>query len=119
MFIDKFNLSGLLQNVEKMREMVEKTQEEMKKETVVGESGAGAVQVTMNAGHEAIDITIDPTLLTEDKAIVEELIIAAINDANHKIREFTESKMKRAADMFGDDPSAVLSELTSDDKDES
>ncbi|MCB1827688.1 MAG: YbaB/EbfC family nucleoid-associated protein, partial [Coxiellaceae bacterium] len=88
MFGDKFNLGGLgglMKSAKKVQEMMEKAQEELAKIEVTGESGAGAVKVTVTAQHYAKRIDIDPEILKESKEVLEELIAAAINDATQKV----------------------------------
>lgn len=104
MFGDKFNLGGLgglMKSAKKVQEMMEKAQEELAKVEVTGESGAGAVKVTVNARHFAKNVEIDPEILKESKDILEELIAAAINDATQKVEEVTKSKMMDAGQILG------------------
>ena len=59
---------------------------------VTGESGAGMVKVTLNGRHEAKKVLIEPKLLGEDKDMLEDLLIAAINDAVRKVAARTQEK---------------------------
>lgn len=95
---DKFNLGDLMKNVKKVQEMMEKAQEELAKIEIIGESGAGAVKVIMNARHFVKKIEIDDELLKESKAILEDLLAAAINDAVKKVEEITK---RGVSDMLG------------------
>lgn len=81
---------------EGMQENMRKMQEELLDLEVVGESGAGLVKVTLNGKHEARGVSIDGTLLTEDKEILEDLVAAAINDAARRVEALNAEKM---ADM--------------------
>lgn len=101
MISDKFNLGSLLKNAKKMQELVGKTQEELAHIVVVGEAGAGAVKVTMTARHMIQKLEIDDDILSENKSILEDLLIAAINDASKKAEEITQSKMLDASKFFG------------------
>lgn len=101
MFVDKLNLGGLLKNAKKMQEMMEEAQAELAKIEVVGEAGAGAVKVTMNAKHVVSRIDIDDSIMQEDKQIVQDLIVAATNDATKKVEEITKSKLMDASALFG------------------
>jgi nucleoid-associated protein EbfC len=103
MFGDKFNLGSLMKNAKKMQEMMEQTQEELAKIEVMGESGAGAVKVTLNARHFTKNIDIDADILKESKEVLEELIAAAFNDAAQKIEAVTKSKMMDTSQLFGAD----------------
>ena len=98
---DKFNLGGLMKNAKKLQEMMEQTQAELAKIEVLGESGAGAVKVTMNARYSVISVIIDDEIIKEDKTILQDLIAAAINDATGKIEKVTKSKLMDAGSMFG------------------
>lgn len=97
----KFNLGSLMKNAKKMQEMMQKAQEELAKVEVIGESGAGSVKVVMNAKHYVKRIEVDPSLLQEDKAVLEDLIAAAFNDAANKVEEITKAKMAGFGEMFG------------------
>lgn len=101
MFGDKFNLGSLLKNAKKMQSMMEETQQELDNTEVDGEAGAGAIKVTMTARHHIKKLDIDSTILKEDKSILEELIIAALNDANQKVEKITQEKMMDASKLFG------------------
>ncbi|MCH9644259.1 MAG: YbaB/EbfC family nucleoid-associated protein [Gammaproteobacteria bacterium] len=98
---DKFNLGSLLKNAKKMQEMMEETQTELANTEVSGESGAGAVKVVMTARHQIKVLDIDDSIIKEDKAVLQELIIAALNDANQKVEKITQAKMMDASKLFG------------------
>lgn len=105
MFGDKFNLgglgnlAGLLKNAGKMQEMMKEAQEKLAKIEVIGEAGAGAVIITMNAQNYVKAVHIDDAILKEDKIILQELIAAAINDAAQKIEKEKEKLI--GANMLG------------------
>ena len=103
MFGDKFNLGSLMKSAKKMQEMMEQTQEELTKVEVIGESGAGAVKVTVNARHFTKNVEIDPEILKETKEVLEELIAAAYNHAADQIETVTKSKMMDTSQLFGGD----------------
>ena len=71
-----------------------KMQEEASNAEVTGESGAGMVQVVMTGRHDVKKVTIDPSLLTEEKDFLEDLLAAAVNDAVRKVESETKSAMK-------------------------
>lgn len=60
---------------------------------ITGESGGGLVKVTMTGRHEARRVSIDDSLIGDDKEMLEDLIAAAINDAAHKIESTTQERM--------------------------
>lgn len=71
-------------------------QENLEKSVVVGESGAGMVKVEMNGRHDVTKVSLDESLMQEDKAIMEDLIAAAVNSA---VREVEELKAKSTSDL--------------------
>lgn len=78
------NISNLMQQAKSMQQKFKQIQEELVAMHIVGESGAGLVQLTTNGNGEALSIKIDETVYQEEKPVLQGLIIAAINDANHK-----------------------------------
>jgi DNA-binding YbaB/EbfC family protein len=76
-----------------MQEDLQKAQEKMAQEEVVGEAGAGLVKVTMNGRHEVKRVAIDPSLLEDDKEMLEDLVAAAFNAAAQKVGEMMKENM--------------------------
>ena len=74
---------------------MKKAQDELGNVEVSGESGAGLVKVTMTCKHDVKRVTIDPSLLADDKDMVEDLVAAAFNDAVRKAAETSEAKMSK------------------------
>ena len=74
----KAGLGTILKQAQKMQEDLQKTQERLGREEVTGESGGGMVKVTMNGRHEVRRVEIDPSLLSDDKEMLEELVAAAV-----------------------------------------
>jgi DNA-binding YbaB/EbfC family protein len=85
--------NNMLKQAQQMQEKLQKVQEEQAKQIVVGESGAGLVKVTMNGKHEVKKVELDPSLLQEDRTLVEDLIAAAINAAVAKMAENSRSSL--------------------------
>lgn len=83
------NMQQLMQQAQRMQEQMQKNmqkaQEELASLELVGESGAGLVKVTMNGQHDVKRVSIDDSLLSEDKEILEDLLAAAVNDAVRKV----------------------------------
>ena len=75
------NFSNMMKQAEEMQKKMQELQSETEKKEVIGDAGAGMVQVRMNGKHKVLQITIDPTALTEDKEVLEDLIASACNDA--------------------------------------
>lgn len=79
------DMGGLMKKAQKMQEEMQKAQEEAAKAEITGESGAGMVKVTMNGRHDVRKVEIDPSLMTEEKDILEDLLAAAVNDAVRRV----------------------------------
>ncbi|MDE2348298.1 MAG: YbaB/EbfC family nucleoid-associated protein [Gammaproteobacteria bacterium] len=88
----KGGIGNLMRQAQQMQETMKKAQAEIADLEVTGESGAGMVKVVMNGRHEAKKLMIEPKLLGEDKDMLEDLLVAAINDATRKIAARTEEK---------------------------
>jgi len=72
---------------------MQKAQEEIANMQIEGQSGAGLVKVTMNGQHELLRVTIDESLMSDDKEMLEDLIAAAVNDASQKLAVESKDKM--------------------------
>ena len=96
-FGDKPNLGELMKKAQEMQQKMQEIQKQVSEMEVVGQSGGGLVKITMNGQHMAKRVTLDPSLLKEEKTIVEDLIAAAINDAATKIEKGTREKMSSLA----------------------
>ena len=100
----KGGMGNLMKQAQKMQEQMAKAQEELGNAEVSGESGAGMVKVVMNGRHDIKSVTIDPSLLDEDKELLEDLLAAAVNDANRKVEENSQSKMSSMTAGMGMPP---------------
>lgn len=89
---NKGQLAGLMKKAQEMQKNMESAQEEIAKLEINGESGAGMVKVIMTGKHDLKKVTIDPSVM-DDREMLEDLIAAAVNDANRKVEEETASKM--------------------------
>jgi len=81
----KGGLGGLMKQAQKMQADMQKAQEEVANLEVEGQAGGGMVKVTMNGRHELRRVNIDPSLMDDDKEMLEDLLAAAVNDATKKI----------------------------------
>jgi DNA-binding YbaB/EbfC family protein len=97
----KGNLGNLMKQAQKMQENLQKAQEEMGHLEVTGEAGAGLVKVVMNGRHEARRVSIDDSLLNDEKEILEDLLAAAINDAAHRVEKAVQEKFSNMAGGMG------------------
>ena len=89
----KGGLDGLMKQAQQMQEKVQDIQAQLAKAEVTGESGAGMVKVVMTGRHDVKRVQIDPSLLTEDKEILEDLLAAAVNDAVRRVENNQKDKM--------------------------
>jgi hypothetical protein len=89
----KGQLSGLMKQAQQMQENLKKVQDEIAAMEIEGQSGAGMVKVVMTGRHDVKRVTIDPSLLSDDKDMLEDLVAAAINDAVRRVETATQEKM--------------------------
>jgi DNA-binding YbaB/EbfC family protein len=89
----KSQLAGLMKQAQQMQDNMKKAQDELAQTEVEGQSGAGLVKVTMTCRHDVKRVTVDPSLLAEDKDMLEDLLAAAINDAVRRVEATTQEKM--------------------------
>jgi nucleoid-associated protein EbfC len=89
----KGGLGNLMKQAQQMQENMRKAQEELAHTEVEGQSGAGLVKVTITCTFSAKKVAIDPSLLGEDKDMLEDLVMAAFNDAVAKAQAATQAKM--------------------------
>jgi DNA-binding YbaB/EbfC family protein len=90
----KGGLGQLMKQAQQMQENMKKAQEELAAIEVEGQSGAGLVKVLMTCKFAVKRVGIDPSLLTEDKDMLEDLVMAAFNDAVKKAEATTQAKMQ-------------------------
>lgn len=88
----KGGIGQLMKQAQQMQADMQKAQEEMASLTVTGESGAGLVRVTMTCKHELKRLEIDDSLIGDDKEMLEDLIIAAFNDAVRRVEKTVQEK---------------------------
>ena len=84
---------SMVQKAKKMQEDMKIAQEEIKSTSCQGDSGSGAVKITLNWQYRVTNIQIDRSLLT-DKEILEDLIMTALNDASSQVSEISKAKLK-------------------------
>ena len=95
--MQKNQLAGLMKQAQAMQDNLKRAQEDLARIEVEGQAGAGLVQVTMTCRHEVKRVTIDPSLLGEDKDMLEDLVAAAVNDAVRRVEATTQEKMSGLA----------------------
>ncbi|WP_168421553.1 YbaB/EbfC family nucleoid-associated protein [Erwinia amylovora] len=89
----KAGLGNLMKQAQQMQDKMAQVQEEIAAMEVTGESGAGLVKVTINGSHSCRRVEVDPSLLEDDKDMLEDLVVAAFNDAARRIAEAQKEKM--------------------------
>jgi len=89
----KNQLAGLMKQAQEMQENMKQAQDEIAAMEVEGAAGGGLVKVVMTGRHDVKRVTIAPTLLSEDKDMLEDLVAAAMNDAVRKVEAASQQKM--------------------------
>jgi nucleoid-associated protein EbfC len=89
----KGQLAGLMKQAQQMQENMKRLQDELAALEVEGQSGAGLVKVVMTCRHDVKRVSIDPSLLSDDKDMLEDLVAAAFNDAVRKVEATTQERM--------------------------
>lgn len=89
----KNQLAGLMKQAQQMQDNMKKAQEELAQTEVEGQAGAGLVKVAMTCRHDVKRVSIDPSLLAEDRDMLEDLVAAAVNDAVRRVETTTQEKM--------------------------
>jgi DNA-binding YbaB/EbfC family protein len=91
----KGQLAGLMKQAQAMQDNLKKVQDELGNIEVEGESGAGLVKITMTCKHEVRRVQIDPSLLADDKDMLEDLVAAAFNDSLRRAETVSQEKMAK------------------------
>ena len=94
------DLNELMKQAKNMQEQMQSAQREVESIEVIGESGAGLVKVHLNGRYDVKKVEVDPTLLSEEKEVMEDLIAAAINNAVKKLQERNRQAMSGLAGGF-------------------
>ena len=89
----KNQLAGLMKQAQAMQENMKQAQDAIAAMEVEGEAGGGMVKVVMTGRHDVKRVTIAPSLLSEDKDMLEDLVAAAMNDAVRKVEAASQQKM--------------------------
>jgi DNA-binding YbaB/EbfC family protein len=104
----KNQLAGLMKQAQAMQDNLRKAQEELATLEVEGQSGAGLVKVVMTCKHDVKRVSIDPSLLSDDKDMLEDLVAAAVNDAVRRVESTTQEKMAGVTAGMGLPPGLKL-----------
>jgi DNA-binding YbaB/EbfC family protein len=97
----KGGMGNIMKQAQKMQEKMAKVQEELANAETMGESGAGLVKIIMTGRHDVKSVSLDDSLMEEDKEIIEDLLAAAVNDAVRKIEAESSDKMGAMTEGMG------------------
>jgi nucleoid-associated protein EbfC len=89
----KGNIGQMMKQAQMMQENMRRMQEQLGTLEVEGQSGSGMVKVTMTCKHEVRRVSIDPSLIGNDREMLEDLLVAAMNDAARKVEATVQEKM--------------------------
>ena len=89
----KGNIGQLMKQAQQMQENMRRMQEQLAALEIEGQSGAGMVKVQMTCKYEVKRVTIDPSLVGDDREMLEDLVAAAFNDASHRVEATIAEKM--------------------------
>ncbi|MEY3952874.1 MAG: hypothetical protein RL320_1676 [Pseudomonadota bacterium] len=95
----KGQLAGLMRQAQQVQEKIKKAQDALAEMVVEGQAGSGLVKVQLTGKHELKSVTIDPSLMTtdaDDRETLQDLIIAAVNDAAQRVEQESNSRMSAA-----------------------
>ena len=104
----KGGIGQLMKQAQQMQADMKRAQEEMASISVTGESGAGAVRITMTCRHQVQSLQIDDSLVGDDKEMLEDLVVAAFNDALRKVETTVQKKFAGMASGLGLPPGLKL-----------
>jgi DNA-binding YbaB/EbfC family protein len=91
--IDKGQIANLMKQAQQMQETMKRVQEQLASIEVEGQSGAGLVKIVMTCKHDVKRVIISPSVLADDKDMIEDLVAAAVNDAVRKVEATVQDKM--------------------------
>ena len=93
----KGSISDLMKQAQNMQADIQKAQEDLAKAEVRGEAGAGMVSVVMTGRHDVKSVSVDDSVLSENKEVLEDLLAAAVNDAVRKVEARNKDTMSGLA----------------------
>ena len=103
------NMSQIMKQAKAMQEKMAEMQKKIEETEIEGSSGGGVVKIVMNGKHEVKNLFIDPSIVNSDeKEVLEDLIIAALNDVNKKITENTTDQLGSISGGMGLPPGLKL-----------
>ena len=102
------NMQQMMQQAQKMQENMRRMQEQLATQEVEGQAGAGLVKVTMTCRHDVKRVTIDPSVMGDDRELLEDLVAAAVNDAVRKVEATVQERMGTMSAGMGLPPGLKL-----------
>jgi nucleoid-associated protein EbfC len=87
------DIGNMMKQAQQLQANMQKAQAEIALLEVTGESGGGMVKITVNGRHEVRRVQIEPSVIGEDREMLEDLIAAAMNDAVHKAEAASQAKL--------------------------
>jgi len=104
----KADLGQLMKQAQKMQTEMQRAQEELAELEVTGEAGGGLVRLTMTCRHVVRSVAIDESLVGDDREMLEDILIAAFNDALRKVEETVQQKFSGMGSGLGLPPGVKL-----------
>lgn len=104
----KGGLGGLMKQAQQMQQNMQKAQAELATVEVEGQAGSGAVKVVMTCAHEVRRVSLDDSVMSDDKEMLEDLIVLALNDAMKKAEATTQQRMSAFTAGMGLPPGMKL-----------
>ena len=93
----KGGIGNLMKQTQKMQEEMQKAQQRLSTLEVEGQAGGGLVKITMTGKHEVRKVSVEDSLLRDDKDMLEDLIAAAFNDASNKVEQIMKDQLSGLA----------------------
>lgn len=104
----KSQFDNILKQAQQVQEQLQRVQEDVARIEVQGEAGAGMVRVLMTGKHDIRRVEIEPSLMAGDRQMLEDLVAAAVNDANRRVESATQERMALVASGMGLPPGFKL-----------
>lgn len=95
----KNQLAGLMRQAQQVQEKIKKAQESLSEMTIEGQAGSGLVRATLDGRHQVKSVVIDASLMTndpDDRETLQDLLVAALNDAHAKVEQESQDRMSAA-----------------------
>ena len=104
----KGGLGGLMKQAQQMQQNMQKAQAELATVEVEGQAGSGMVKVTVTCAHEVRRVSLDDSVFSDDKEMLEDLIVLALNDAMKKAEAISQQRMGSFTGSMGLPPGMKL-----------